>query len=115
MAMVLCLAVGACTDRGYDYQEGRMASFGLPAVGEEQATDFCSSGSSGSGSVSLRIKDKSYQDVRDALREVADEDIGNFGRAFRHGDEWLLVVEDEDPVKISGYYQGTELLDCRAD
>lgn len=115
MAMVLVLAAGACTERGYDYEAGRMASFGLPPVGEEQATDFCSSDSTGRGSVSLRIKDRSYHDVRDALREMADEDIGSFGRAFRHGDEWLLVLEDEDPVKITGYYQGTELLDCRAE
>jgi hypothetical protein len=113
--MVLFLAAGACTERGYDYEAGRMASFGLPAVGEEQATDFCSSDSTGRGSVSLRIKDRSYHDVRDALRQMADEDIDGFGRAFRHGDEWLLVLEDEDPVKIIGYYRGTELLDCQAD
>lgn len=103
VATVLCLTPVACTERGYDYQEGRMASFGLPRVGQEQATDFCSSGSSGSGSVSLRIKDMSYLDVRDALREVTDEDVGNFGRAFRHGDEWLLVLEEEDSVRIIGY------------
>jgi hypothetical protein len=56
-----------------------------------------------------------YQDARETLRKVADEDIGDFGRAFRHGDEWLLVLEDEDPVKVTGYCQGTELLDCQAD
>lgn len=31
MAMVLFLAEGACTERGYDYEEGRMASFRPPA------------------------------------------------------------------------------------
>jgi len=109
------LAAGACAGESYDFEEGRMASFGLPSVGNEQAADSCLSDSSGRGSVVFRVRDLSVSDVRDVLRQDADEDIGGFGRAFRHGEEWLLVLNDEEPVRIDAYYQGQDPLECQAE